>query len=160
MLLTVEGAPCACFSFCTLHDATHALRLVPDALHPASPWEHYLRGVYGERWVARYGEPLDELRRLQLVYTRGIPATRCAPASGSRVARATIPILPRRVDEFCPFAHCVRTGWYPPNGTRVGSRPALRGIEPYFVAARGGAFETAEQELTGAKPPHISVQFI
>ena len=126
------SATCACYSFCTLRDASHYLRLVPDTLHgPDSPWLGYLRGIYGDRFSPpAMGEKVVELERLQLLYTHGLPVARCAPAHGMHVAPATIPQLPRRVDPICAQSECA--AWYPRHGTVV-ERPKLRGIEPYFV---------------------------
>lgn len=133
-----RNSTCACYSFCTLHDAVLYVRLIPDALHgSSSPWLAYLRGVYGSAFTARLDAPLDELVRLQLLYTRGVPIARCAPLHGTRVAHATIPTLPRRVDAMCDKQRCA--AWYPPEGRPAARRPSLRGIEPYFGLASVGA---------------------
>lgn len=128
-----NATACACYSFCTLHDAQHSLKLVPITLGPDSPWLVYLRGVYGDSFSPpAAGEKVVELERLQLLYTRGLPVARCAPAHGTHVAPATIPQLPRRVDPICAPSECA--AWYPPGGTPV-ERPPMRGIEPYFMRA-------------------------
>ena len=94
-----SSVPCACFSFCTSHDTVHALTLIPTTLASHdSPWRSYLQAIYGASFAPAINVHLDELARLQIVYTHGLPASRCAPTHGWSVERATIPQLPRRVD--------------------------------------------------------------
>ena len=123
---------CGCFSFCNLRDASTFLRLVPDTLpeHGKSPWAHYLRGVYGARWrPPPAGERVEELHRLQLLYARGLPISRCtASGAGLHASHASIRDLSARLDPMCNKSACQQ--WYadPP----VTSRPPMRGVEVYF----------------------------
>ena len=69
---------CACFSFCTVHEATASLARIPTTLYAASPWLKYLRRVYGSSYeMVEGGAIVDELDRLQFIYARGLPIARC-----------------------------------------------------------------------------------
>lgn len=128
MLLELGRAPCACWSFCTVSDASRYLRLVPTHLHEDSPWRSYLTTVYGERLVLPANDSIevDVMARLQFLYTSGLPVARCTAGRGTRES----PICERRA--------CVE--WYP-SGKDQAQRQAVRGVEPYYVRRNSSALE-------------------
>ena len=75
---------CACFSFCTLREATSSLKLVPNTLHANSPWLGYLRSVYGQDFAVESGVVVDEfLHTHQCARTHRNPlrSAGCAPSA-------------------------------------------------------------------------------